>query len=496
MLICRTDGNTLTHIDYETEKDLEQDTITIPKQIKSFNLMSIYENIKKIVFEIDCKFIFNFSTLIEVQYCFPNLEYVEISNNYYLSEDGIVYDAIHGTTLVFVPYKYKDKKLSIKKGIEYISERAIYKTWLESVEIPDSIIKIEPFAITFNRYLKKIVFPEKNISLLENCLSNNSFLEEVQNFKFIKDISKAPCLFSGCKNLKSIDFSGLTVPKLPNKLLEECEKIEKININTKLYWEIGSNCFKNSGIKEFPFKSVTSLGAGSFSGTKIVSVELNFPLSAVGAFSDCKELTDVVINHYNTNVPACSFWNCTNLKSVIFHNTHRVTEQNEYNIENNAFMNCENLTEISYDIKPNIKNISHQAFYGCSKLLRFPLDNICAIEIEVFRGCTSLTEIQIEQNPDSIRISTGAFWDCKNLRTVKINSVVGLSDKAFNHCKKLETIEIEKISYMTETAFADCKKIKKITLGEIPPNFVIDKMQLSKEISPFVKTIIENIMFS
>ena len=133
---------------------------------------------------------------------------------------------------------------------------------------------------------------------------------------------------------------------------------------------------------------------------------------------------------------------------------------------------------------------------GCLKLLRFPLDNICAIETEAFRGCTSLTEIQIEQNPDLILIYTGAFWDCKNLRTIKINSEVNLSDKAFNHCKKLETIEIEEISYMKETAFADCKKIKKITLGKIPPKYVIDKMQLSKEISPFVRTIIENVMFS
>ena len=49
---------------------------------------------------------------------------------------------------------------------------------------------------------------------------------------------------------------------------------------------------------------------------------------------------------------------------------------------------------------------------------------------------------------------------------------------------------------MKETAFADCKKIKKITLGEIPSKSVINKMELSKEISPFVKTIIENVMFS
>lgn len=497
MLICRTDNEFLVSIDYEQKEDLlKENTIIIPKQIKGFNLTSRYENITKIVFEKDCEFTFNFSTLTDVQYCFPNLEYVEISNNYYLSEDGIVYDTIHGTTLVFVPYKYKDKKLSIKKGIEYISERAIYKTWLESIEIPDSIIKIEPFAITFNNNLKKIVFPEKNISLLETCLSNNPLLEEVQNFNFIKDISKAPSLFSGCKNLKSIDFSGLTVPKLPNNLLVECEKIEKININTKLYWEIGHSCFENSGIKEFPFESAISLGVKSFSGTKIVSVELNFPLFAVETFSNCKELTDVVINHYNINVPAGSFWNCNNLKRVIFHNAHGTTEQNEYNIEANAFMNCENLTEIFYDSKPNIKNISQQAFYGCSKLLRFQLDNICAIETEAFRGCTSLTEIQINQKTDSILIYIGAFWDCKNLRTVKINSEVSLSDKAFNHCKKLETIEIEKISYMKETAFADCKKIKKITLGEIPSNSVINKMQLSKEISPFVKTIIENVMFS
>lgn len=500
MLICRADNEFLVSIDYEQKEDLlKEDTIIIPKQIKKFNLTSRYENITKIVFEKGSNFAFSFPEFNDIFYWFPNLENVEINNSDQISEDGIVYSE-NKKTLIFVPFKHKNKNLSIKEGVKFIGIRSINHTWIENIEIPDTVILIDIEAIRFNDNLKTIVLPEKRdgqIIVSKGCFSYNQSLEKVYNIELLKDISKADNLFVLCRKLKYLDLSGLELATLPAQCFKDCESLEEIKINENLSWTICTGCFAHSGIKEFPFKSVIALGTAAFKDTKIISVELNCPLQAPNLFEDCKELENVVINHDNIKVSTSSFANCYNLKKIVFNNHDT---KSEFTIYEGAFVNCRKLTEIAYNTKPNITKILQDAFYGCTKLSYFPLEKIVFIGEAAFKECKNLSEIQIKAEKTTstpVVISNKAFWGCKKINSLKVDDTVDnaiiIGDNAFNHCENLETIEIKNIGSIEGNSFSNCPNIKRIILENIPYRDVISKMKKNPIFSPFVEKMFNDL---
>ena len=89
-------------------------------------------------------------------------------------------------------------------------------------------------------------------------------------------------------------------------------------------------------------------------------------------------------------------------------------------IGDHAFSNCNNLTSI---IIPNsVTNIGNSAFYYCSSLTSITISNhVTSIKQHAFSGCTSLTSIIIPKSVKSI--DSGAFRGCSNLTSVHITNL-------------------------------------------------------------------------
>lgn len=141
----------------------------------------------------------------------------------------------------------------------------------------------------------------------------------------------------------------------------------------------------------------------------------------LGAFSECKKITSVILGK--------------NVKSIGYH----------------GFSYCANLSEVIFN--DNLVNIANYAFYNCS----------------------SLTSIIL---PDSLTtVGEGVFDDCKKLSSVKLSEgLTYVGESMFYDCSNLSTIIIPKnVELICEYAFKYCSSLKVVVcLNPIPPRVISD----------------------
>lgn len=106
-------------------------------------------------------------------------------------------------------------------------------------------------------------------------------------------------------------------------------------------------------------------------------------------------------------------------------------------ISSNAFEGCSYLWKIAF---PEVLTIGSYAFKDCVGLTNITMPNsLTTIELASFAGCTSLNNVHI---PDSIDyIGNWAFSDCENLTSVHIGcNITAVHTGAFGNCTKLMSI--------------------------------------------------------
>ncbi|MBR3017436.1 MAG: leucine-rich repeat domain-containing protein [Clostridia bacterium] len=132
-----------------------------------------------------------------------------------------------------------------------------------------------------------------------------------------------------------------------------------------------------------------------------------------------------------------AFSECENLTSIILPESLTA-------IENNAFNCCYNLKTIT--IPENVKRIGEAAFLGCSNMREANLrGGVVTIGKNAFYRCEYLTEMNL---PDTVtEIGEGAFGECYRLARISIPaSVTAIGENAFEYCGKL-TATVARGSY-------------------------------------------------
>lgn len=141
-----------------------------------------------------------------------------------------------------------------------------------------------------------------------------------------------------------------------------------------------------------------------------------YTVTAIGnfAFSECTNLTSVIIPNSVTSIGIRAFDQCFQLTSIDIPNS--VTS-----IKFGTFMVCISLQEVNL---PNtITEIDSLVFYHCTSLTNITIPNsVTTIEYEAFINCTHLAKITI---PSSVNtIEPGAFYGCQRLDTIIFESSV------------------------------------------------------------------------
>lgn len=111
-------------------------------------------------------------------------------------------------------------------------------------------------------------------------------------------------------------------------------------------------------------------------------------------------------------------------------------------IHNNAFSDCQYLSQITFLPNSNLKFIS-SAFENCVALKKIDLSLLPLEEIGTctFSGCTNLKEITL---PNALlKIGEHAFYECSSLLEINLpQNLVEIGRNAFNYCTSLRTITI------------------------------------------------------
>jgi len=218
----------------------------------------------------------------------------------------------------------------------------------------------------------------------------------------------------------------------------------------------------------------------------VVSISESGVWNAKGAFSDCVNLTSVIIPEGVTSIEMDSFSNCRSLISVTIPKS--VTRIGEF-----AFFRCVKLIDIP--IPDSVTNIAESAFRGCkgladkdgfvvvaghlfgyygtAKEIVIP-DGVCSIGSSVFSNYHNLTSVLI---PDSVKtIGDSAFYPCENLKTLKIPHTV----------QKVEMWALRDVDilFMDTTSLQNIKEIpggEVIVVSLIEENAVVERFVTSKK---------------
>ena len=328
---------------------------------------------------------------------------------------------------------------TIKKGTKVICDKAFiwgaeeeflaFNDSLESVIIPDTVIRIGENAFRNCIALEEIVTSDNLIEICDNAFSGCKSLSSINIPNSVEKIGKAA--FWGCESLKSIiipnsitelepevfsecAISQISIPntitKIGNYAFYNCNKLKRIHIPDSVK-QFGVGVFGGcSSLYEVNIPhSLTELGFEFFSCCAFSEIEIPNTVKKIGDRAFCgSSLSNIIIPNSITAIGEEAFCN-SSLKQTILPNS--ITE-----IADNTFMSC----SIEHIIIPNsIKRIGDGAFLYCSFLKEITIpDSVSEIGNIAFQFCDSLTHISFEGIVT--RIGSNIFNGCDSLKQILI----------------------------------------------------------------------------
>ena len=316
---------------------------------------------------------------------------------------------------------------------------------LISIAIPDGVTDIEPYTFSGCSSLTSITIPETVTSIGSYAFQNCSSLTSIDIPEGITDIE--PYTFSGCSSLTSITIPE-TVTSIGSYAFQNCSSLTSIAIPEGItyiepYTFSGCSSLTNLTIPE----TVTSIDGSAFSGCSgLTSITLPFVGAFDGATSDKGKFAYV----FGTVPSSLKIVNITGGSSIASY----------------AFSNCGNLTSIV--IPQSITSIGNSAFYNCGSLTSMVIpEGVTGIEPYTFSGCSSLTNITIPETVTSM--GNYAFQDCGHLANIEIpEGVTNIGSYAFFNCYSLTDLTIpDGLENIGQCAFSGCLHLNKVYISDL-----------------------------
>ncbi|MBO5851993.1 MAG: leucine-rich repeat domain-containing protein [Clostridia bacterium] len=338
-------------------------------------------------------------------------------------------------------------EIYLSSQVKEIGKEAFYGSLLYEVTIPSSVEKIGESAFKECEYLNEITIPfvgtskdasNKQFSTVFGSTNGNNF---VVNYTGSGDIKKE--FFSGESNIKelhlgenvlSIEAEALssmtnlqvvTLPyastEIPNKLFSGDLKLRAIN-NFSSVRKIGDEAFKNctSNSLSLNLSSVNIIGNNAFMNSGLQSINLSAATNLGDAcFESCSNLESVTLSSALTVIPESAF-NGTSIYLIYIPDSVST-------IEDNAFSNCKNLTEINLN---HVTSIGKKAFSNTS-INTFVANYVKTIGEKAFEN-TYVSSVLLPKTLEEIAID--AFNNCDYVTAVAIPFIGTSRTTSANYC--------------------------------------------------------------
>lgn len=294
-------------------------------------------------------------------------------------------------------------------------------------------------------------------------------------------------------NLKRIVIEG-GVESIGDEAFPSLDYVESVEIANTVT-SIGAGAFSDTKISSINLPNgVTTIGQYAFKSTSLKTITLPDSVTSVGfgAFGYCESLASATLSNGLKKLGDYMFYECIGLKTVVL-------GKNTETISNRAFFNCKKLDTVKFS--DNLINVEEYAFSGCYALKSIVLpDSVQTIDDSAFRD-SPLATPNIPKNLKSIgdeafrkstftRVDIPAgladigwqafgrnvdayYVDENNPVYVMIDGIVWNADEAVViGCGNSQCKEAYIIGYAERVdpyAFSNCTNLKEIYfLGDVP----------------------------
>ena len=340
----------------------------------------------------------------------------------------------------------------ISDGITIIGENAFWRTKVEEITIPGSVVSIGNGA--FNNSCLRYVNISEGVKRIGAFTFSHCRIDNISIPSSV--ISIGNYAFYDCTSLTDVTLNeGLT--SIGGCAFEDCKNLENISIPTSVI-TIGDLAFANcTSIKEITISANNSIGENAFKESGLTSVTFLEGVEVIndGAFYGCNSLASVSLPEGLKRIGKGAFQG-NNLVNITIPSS--VTDIGE-----GAFSNSGSL--VTFEFPDGITHLERNVLYGCSKLRNVSIpSNVTSIGNEAFLNCRSLNDIIL---PEGLTVvGESAFGTCESLKSVTIpGSVVSIGKSAFSYCTGLtDLIFQEGVDSIGEFAFHGCTKLSNLTL--------------------------------
>lgn len=409
----------------------EDGVMTIGGAVSSFDLeingTELQEAITKVIIGPEVEDV-NFGVF---SYCYSLTEFeVDPANEYFVSQDGLVYDK--AMTRVLVCPTMKDGDLALPSSVTAIGDDAFVDTHLDSLTLPDGLVSIGDQAF-WGCGLPEIRFP----AALEEVASNSFNNSELVRFEVDPDNAVYTAIDDAVfsKDGKILYFYP-------------CGKIDTYDAPAGTE-EIASCAFYYAKVTALTLpEGLHTLRDDALSCAEFRTVDLPASLTAIGygAFRGCESLETV--NYAGTMAQ----WEAVSIGGDNSPLLFRTIHCQDGDIESGPITGSigEEGAEVNYTLETDgtltvsgAGEWQYWAFSDNKQILRAVLEpGVTEVGWGGFNWATNMQEISI---PDTVtEIKSQAFYSCNSLESIAIPaSVQAIGEEAFDACDMLTEIFFE-----------------------------------------------------
>lgn len=322
-------------------------------------------------------------------------------------------------------------------------DNAVGELWLynlkfiETVKLPESLVKIGDSSFIALEHLKEIIIPDKVESIGCTAFNRCSSMTDVTIGASVMEIKHAA--FLGCTNLSTVRSNSI----------EHWVQIAFDDNPTKYAKRLILNGEMLSGELRIP-DCVDHINSRAFIG--------------------CKDITSLIIPGTVLKIGIEAFLECGIERMVIEDcETELFINGRDLNFTNAPIESLYLGRDIRYISNPYYTYTS--PFYSNQSLKQLEIgNNVTYIAESLFEGCSNLNDVIF---PNSIRkIGDAAFKECASLTKVTLPyALTYIADKTFAKCIRLAEVNIPGgVRSIGSGAFANCDGLRNVNVyNPIPP---------------------------
>lgn len=303
--------------------------------------------------------------------------------------------------------------------------------------------------------------------MFDNCTSATEIKLDPSKFVCAKD-TDMDYMFRKCKNLVSLDLSGLTGENctVTHCMFQDCESLPTLDLR-KFQTSKVANC-------AYMFQNCESLNPLQVDNTKFT---FDAATTMEHMFDNCNKLETVDVTGFKTSnvtTMAYMFYLCKSLDSVDVtkFDTRKVT-----NMES-MFRHCNVLPNVDVShFETDIVTTTAYMFAGCYQLQALAVEgwNVEKVEIMdfMFDACWNLATLDVSHfNTVACTSFTSMFQGCFKLKVIDVSgfntAAAEYLDHMFDGCYEVETLDTSrwntaKVKRM-DGLFQQCKSLKSVNL--------------------------------